>query len=416
MANPLICVFNPITTLIDQIASASSGPGVAGSPVVLNSNGLIDPSLVGTGLTAIAGESISGGRLVTLYSLGGTLHMELSYAEVRGSAPPDGGLDRPLPAIGFITSGVAINNTGLVQFSGLFTYVDPNAEFSASDISAEVYLSATAPFSSNGGGITKTRPSGVGQLQQTVGTVVGFTAPNFVQVAFVPLPQPPLLNFSNISTGTNTSATMTVGTGATLTFSGSGVVNANQIQGRPINAAAPTPGQALVWSGADWAPSSGAITAFNDITSGTNITATMTVGTGASLVVSGTGVVEATQLWLVLINSTPPTAGQVLTATSPTAASWLVPGGSFDREQRFGTTLVNAGTLSSMIVCTFTIPFADNNYTAEVSAELGEVLSTAGVKVAGFTKQAAGAGLNVWIENNDSINHNVTVHVFARHD
>lgn len=371
MANPLICVFNPITTLIDQIASASAGPGVAGSPVVLNQNGLIDPSLVGTGLTAIAGESISGGRLVTLYSFGGTLHMELSYADVRGSVPPDGGSDRPLPAIGFITTGVAINNTGLVQFSGVFTYVDPNAEFTSADISAEVYLSATSPFSSNGGGITKTRPSGVGQLQQTVGTVVGFTAPNFVQVAFVPLPQPPLLNFSNISTGTNTSATMTVGTGSTLTLTGSGIINSNEWTGDPINTSGRTTGQVMAFNGTTWVPSvviahelattgapvvidtsappsvgqaliatsptaaswqnvTASSIAFNLITGGTNTTAAMVVGSGATLTVTGTGVIEATELATtgspVIISTNAPTgAGQTLITTSTTNATWQTP-------------------------------------------------------------------------------------------
>ena len=38
-------------------------------------------------------------------------------------------------------------------------------------------------------------------------------------------------NFASISTGTNTTATMTVGSGATLTFSGTGVVNASELEG-----------------------------------------------------------------------------------------------------------------------------------------------------------------------------------------
>jgi hypothetical protein len=39
------------------------------------------------------------------------------------------------------------------------------------------------------------------------------------------------LTFQDIATGTNTTATMTVGTGGTLTYSGTGVVNANQLVG-----------------------------------------------------------------------------------------------------------------------------------------------------------------------------------------
>jgi hypothetical protein len=39
------------------------------------------------------------------------------------------------------------------------------------------------------------------------------------------------LTFQDIATGTNTTATMTVGTGGTITYSGTGVVNANQFKG-----------------------------------------------------------------------------------------------------------------------------------------------------------------------------------------
>ena len=43
------------------------------------------------------------------------------------------------------------------------------------------------------------------------------------------------VNFSGILTGTNTTATMTVGTGGTLTFSGSGLLNASKINGTLFN-------------------------------------------------------------------------------------------------------------------------------------------------------------------------------------
>jgi hypothetical protein len=46
------------------------------------------------------------------------------------------------------------------------------------------------------------------------------------------------LPFSGLATGTNTSATMTVGTGGTLTFSGSGVVNADEVNGGTVPASA----------------------------------------------------------------------------------------------------------------------------------------------------------------------------------
>lgn len=61
--------------------------------------------------------------------------------------------------------------------------------------------------------------------------------------------------------------------------------------------------------------------AFSALTSGTNTTAAMTVGTGASFGYSGTGTVNANELFGVTISGTP-SAGQVLEATSPTAANF----------------------------------------------------------------------------------------------
>lgn len=396
MANPLICVFNPITTLIDQIASVSSGPGVAGTPVVLNANGLLDPTLIGTGITAIAGESVSGGRLVNLYSLGGVLHMQNAYAASGGTAPS--GATYPVSAIGFVTSGALINNTSLVQFSGVFTYADPNAEFSSADVSAEVYLSASSPQSANAGGITKTRPSGGGQLQQTVGTVVGFTAPNFVQVAFTSVPNPPLLNFSNIATGVNTAATMTLGTGATMTFSGSGIINANELTGDPVNTSGRTTGQALVWNGTAWAPSGSASVAFSGITSGTNTTAAMVVGSGASITVSGSGSITATQLAttgaaVVVSSAAPPTVGQTLTATSATTAAWMSGGGGTPGGTNGEIQFNDSGTFNGA-------PFSFVNTSTGATA-IG-VSTRTPTSTTGFTVNGAGAHpIQEWYSSNE---------------
>ena len=328
MANPLIAVFNPITTLIDPTPSASSSSTPtslqAFAPVVLNSNGIIDPSLVpnqGTVNNIEAGQPISSGQLVSLYYVSTQLTAELAWAGATGTAPSGGSY--PIAAVGFAVTSANPPSFTTVQVSGLFTYFDNNAEFSASNIGDEVFLRWQT---SGYGGITLTRPAPP-NLQQTVGTVVGFTAPNVVQVAFVPTPNPPELNFSNISSGTNTSATMTLGSGASLTFSGSGVVNANELTGNPVSATTPTTGQALIWSGSAWAPSSTFSTSFTNLTTGTNTTAGMTVGSGSSLTFSGSGVINVNTLYGVTISATPPTTGQVLTATSASTADWETPSG-----------------------------------------------------------------------------------------
>src|SRR5208282_4760621 len=68
-------------------------------------------------------------------------------------------------------------------------------------------------------------------------------------------------------------------------------------------------------------------TLFGDITTDTNTAATMTVGTGAALTFSGSGVVNANTLFGVTLGGTVPTTGWVLTATSPTTADWEAPSG-----------------------------------------------------------------------------------------
>jgi len=181
MAPVQVCIFNPTTTLIDQVTAASTGPGVAGQPVVLNPLGLIDPTLLGQGVIATAGQNLSAGNLVGLYNQAGTLHMQLAFAAGSGTAPS--GAMYPVPAAGFVSSQVFTGFTGEVSFSGTFVYIDGNSEFSPSDIGTIVFLSAVTP-----GGVTKTPPTSgsppIGPLSQSVGYVVGFATPNKVSIAF----------------------------------------------------------------------------------------------------------------------------------------------------------------------------------------------------------------------------------------
>lgn len=76
-----------------------------------------------------------------------------------------------------------------------------------------------------------------------------------------------------------------------------------------------------------------------------------------------------------------------------------------------------SGLLSGPFTVNFTAPYLDGAYSVVASAALGEALATAACFVAGVKKQPVpGQGVIVWILNNDSIDHNVTINVFARHD
>lgn len=94
--------------------------------------------------------------------------------------------------------------------------------------------------------------------------------------------------------------------------------------------AAGTSGDVLQTNGSGSAPSwvspSGGSSAFSALTSGTNTAMAALVGSGATLEPTGSGVIEANELSGVTVSGTP-SSGQVLTATSSSAADWQTPGG-----------------------------------------------------------------------------------------
>lgn len=84
--------------------------------------------------------------------------------------------------------------------------------------------------------------------------------------------------------------------------------------------------------------------AFSALTSGSNTTAAMVVGTGASLGVAGTGTIGATSVGGITITGTP-SVGWVPTATSSSAATWQAPAGG-----GFITSLTTTGSSGAATV------------------------------------------------------------------
>ncbi len=133
--------------------------------------------------------------------------------------------------------------------------------------------------------------------------------------------------FSAITGSTNTTAAMVLGAGSSLTVSGSGTNNATAIGGITVTGT-PSVGYipvATSGSAATWQSNSGG-SAFSALTSATNTTAAMLVGTGASMDVAGSGTINATKIGGITVTGTPST-GQVPTATGTTAATWQTPSG-----------------------------------------------------------------------------------------
>lgn len=358
MANVQVCIFNPVTTLIDQITAASTGPAAAGIPVVTNAQGVIDASLVGNAVLAVAGENITAGQLVNLYSNGGVLTAQIANAINSGTAPS--GAPYPIAAQGFAglsTTGQQSTFTGgtlSVSFFGTFTYIDGNSEFSASDIGSEVFLSDVTA-----GGITLTP---VPALEESVGYVVGFAAPNIVSVSFASGFQ----DFTHIS-GVN--PITKGGTGATT----GAQALINLIGGTPIS------GQSLTWNGTAWVPAYDNVP-FDEILTGTNTTATMTVGTGASLTFSGSGTINASQIQANPVSSASPVTGQVLTWTG---SAWAPSGGTIVKSD-------NPGLTASFPLTTLYTPTTTGMFRASVYAECTVAGAGAGV---GFGSGVFGAGI-----------------------
>lgn len=143
-----------------------------------------------------------------------------------------------------------------------------------------------------------------------------------------------IANFSSITSGTNTTASMILGAGGSLTYTSSGVVNASSFKGNSIVSyldggtgfgTAPD-NSTLIGNGSGYQQkswpacnnpttskilyddstnsilcgtdqSAGGSTTFDAIGSGTNVTMAAVVSTGASLSMSGTGSIVATTKW-----------------------------------------------------------------------------------------------------------------------
>lgn len=169
--------------------------------------------------------------------------------------------------------------------------------------------------------------------------------------------------FSALTSSTNTTAAMVVGTGSSLSYSGTGTLNANQITGLAWPSLVSSDcltnnGTTLSWGVC------GGSAAFNTITSGSNTTATMTLGTGGTLTYSGSGVVNASQItglaWPALI------ASDCLT-NNGTTLSWGACGGGGTVYQVNGTGLISSSTINfengaatDGLTLTFTNPSAGN--------------------------------------------------------
>ena len=115
------------------------------------------------------------------------------------------------------------------------------------------------------------------------------------------------------------------------------------------------------------------------------------------------------------------TSGQVLSSTV-TGTKWSsLSNSSSIQTVRSGPHSITAATLGGPYTINFTTPFADGNYTVQVTAVIGETSSygavTSIIAIASVQQQGTpGTGVIVSVSNADSITHTVTIQVTAIHD
>jgi hypothetical protein len=122
---------------------------------------------------------------------------------------------------------------------------------------------------------------------------------------------------------------------------------------------------------------------FSELTTGTNVRADMAVGSGATLVPSGSGVIEANEVSGVTVSGTPST-GQVLTATGVGAADWQTP--TTGAVQAASVTLLGSPVavsgLTTVLTKTVTMPASGGPFRAFVSYGIYIDQSNSGITAA----------------------------------
>jgi hypothetical protein len=123
---------------------------------------------------------------------------------------------------------------------------------------------------------------------------------------------------------------------------------------------------------------------------------------------------------------TAPTAAPLTNDTQIATTAYVdaATGASKTQTVRLTVGTVATGSVQGPYALNFTTPFADNNYTVQASVVGLEVapgtLSVSAnyppLAIAYVAYQAAGAGVNVWIANHDSIVHTAYIQITAIHD
>lgn len=252
--------YNDINNIYNLIAAIPMAQGTMTSVNIVSANGISG---------SVTNPSTNAS--ITL-SLGSITPTSVNSVVLTGNSTPALQVNGTAIVQGTNTGDQTINLTGAVTGTGTGTIV---TSLSNTGVVAGAYPSANVTVGSDGR---------ISTISSNMGSPVSFDA---------------------IQSGTNTQANMFVGTGSTISASGSGTIVSTSTTG---NAATVSTINGLITqgtnvtitgSGTSISPynissSGGSGGSFTDLTSGTNTQANMLIGNGASLGVAGSGTLTAT--------------------------------------------------------------------------------------------------------------------------
>lgn len=145
--------------ITETVSTQTGGAGNENKILSLDANGLIDTSMLPTGVLAdtasiVTSENLTAGDFVNIYNNGGTPTARKAIADSTGKL-----------ADGFVLASSTSPASALVYFEGR------NTQKSGLTIGGVYYLSDTVS-----GGVTTTAPSGTGQEIQRIGKAYSATA------------------------------------------------------------------------------------------------------------------------------------------------------------------------------------------------------------------------------------------------
>jgi hypothetical protein len=300
---------NGTVTQVDTGAGLTGGPITSTGTISIATGGVTNAMLQNSSIGVVAGTGIG---VTGTSSLGGSFTIantgvlsfngrngivapqanDYSFAQLSGTDSPTSHLvydnqanvftagKQTLPASAATFASLNFPNTGVTPTTPLtgdvwLTTGDNHLQFqSAGGVKSLAFTTDIAAGTVTGTGLTS------GQLIVGAGGS-GITTGNLT---------------GDVTTSGSAATTLAGSIGGTHTFSGN-VTFSNTINGSISGnaASATTATTATSATTASTAATANAV-AFNGITTGTNTTATMTVGTGASIVPTGTGLINATQL------------------------------------------------------------------------------------------------------------------------